>query len=47
MDRYLNQMDQLRNPAMVRYRLGVMFKDLRDADRERPRTTSVANLDPR
>ena len=46
-DRYLNQMDQLRNPAMVRYRLGIMFKDLQAADKERPRTTSVSTPDSR
>ena len=41
-DRYLNQMDELGNAEMVRYRLGVMFKDLKEADRERPRSTSVS-----
>ena len=46
-DRYLNQMDQLRNPAMVRYRLGIMFNDLKAADKERPRSTSVSNPDTR
>ena len=46
-DRYLNQMDQLRNPAMVRYRLGIMFKDLKAADKERPRSTSVSNTGTR
>ena len=46
-DRYLNQMDQLRNPAMVRYRLGIMFKDLKGTDKERPRSTSVSSPDSR
>ena len=46
-DRYLNQMDQLRNQAMVRYRLGIMFKDLKGTDKERPRSTSVSSPDSR
>ena len=28
-DRYLNQMDQLVSPAMVKYRLKLMFNDLK------------------